>query len=209
MINMVYEFTQAQQDALQEIGNIGIGNAATALSKMIDRKVNIDIPESRIVPLEQVCPMIGCQEMVHGVYVRILGDLKGDTLLLFPEASASRLVERMMSLPSGSLKELGEEGISAFLEFANIVVGAYLNSIADFLSLKLLPDVPLAANDVAQAVLDSVLSSIGQNADDLLFIKTRFNIEGVDVEGLMLMLFDQASMNQVLRMLEEKFSLTI
>ena len=85
-------FTDNQKDALKEIGNICAGNAATALSQLLDRKISIIVPRILILPIEQVFQAVGgIDTLVAGLMLRVLGDMPSNILLLFSQKDAMAL----------------------------------------------------------------------------------------------------------------------
>src|SRR6202034_1598670 len=138
-----------QLDALREVANIGAGHAATALSQMTGGTIMISVPTINIARLEDVPPQISePEEPVAAVLMNMLGDLTGRTLLVFPRATAVRLAEIMLTRPRGSHFELGEIEQSAIKEAGNILSGAYLNALSEFMGLMLLPSPPSLAVDI-------------------------------------------------------------
>ena len=133
-----------QLDALREVANIGAGHAATALSQMTGATIMISVPTINIARLEDVPPQItGPEEPVAAVLMNMLGDLTGRTLLVFPQpdrASAGR--DHAEPAAGRESSELGELEQSAIKEAGNILSGAYLNALSDFMGLMLLPSPP-------------------------------------------------------------------
>ena len=145
-----------QLDALREEANIGAGHAATALSQMTGCTIMISVSTINIARLEDVPPQVsGPEEPVAAVLMHMLGDLTGRTLLVFPKPTAIRLSELMLRRPHGSSKDLGELEQSAIKEAGNILSGAYMNALSDFMGLMLLPSPPTHAVDKSAAVLSS------------------------------------------------------
>ncbi|MBN1502885.1 chemotaxis protein CheC, partial [Candidatus Woesearchaeota archaeon] len=158
--------SRMEMDALKEIGNIGVGKAATSLSKMLDKRISIAIPESRILPLIALADQFGGPEnIVQSIYLKINGDLKGKTMLLFPDKVALLLVDLISGLPEHTTQRLDGESMSAFAEFGNIFVGNFLNGLSDLLNLRILPELPLSARDMVQSLMDAVLIELGRDAD--------------------------------------------
>ncbi len=203
-------YSDFQIEAFSEIGNTAVGLIATALSKMFNKNIDISIPETKRVPLGEFANNIGGPEsIVQCLYLKVEGDLKGESLFLFAEKDALKIIDLMMGQEIGTAKEMDEMGQSAFAEMSNIVVGAYLNAIADMFSMKLLPQPPLTANDMAQAVIDSILAEFGKAADKIISIKTMINIEGCAIEGIFVMLFDNKSLDKILKKISEKYEIDV
>ncbi len=146
--------TAVQRDALREVANIGAGHAATALSQMTGSSIMISVPTVQVARLDAVGPQLAPgEDPVAAVLMDIMGDLTGRTLLVFPKATVMRVAERMLRRPPGSSVALGALERSAVMEAGNILSGAYLNALADFMGLLLLPSPPRLAVDAVSAVV--------------------------------------------------------
>lgn len=169
-----------QLDALKEIGNIGAGNAANALSLMLNKKVDITIPQIKVIPLEEVPDTLGGPEnIVVGILLRVEGSAPGSVMFLLPERQALDLVDMLMGRKKGTNQTFGELEQSALKEVGNILTGSYLNALANFTKLSLLPSIPAIAKDMLGSILSIVLAEIGQFSDYALLIETEF-IDGED-----------------------------
>ena len=191
-----------QLDALREVANIGAGHAATALSQMTNATIMISVPRINIAPLEDVPPQISApEEPVAAVLMQIMGDLAGRTLLVFPKPTAHRLAELMLRRPKGSSTDLGELEQSAIKEAANILSGAYMNALSDFMGMMLLPSPPSLAIDMSTAVLTSTYLQFGNDYDLVFCVESSFYMKEYDehLRGFFLLLPDLASLHAILR----------
>ena len=191
-----------QLDALREVANIGAGHAATALSQMTNATIMISVPRINIAPLEDVPPQISApEEPVAAVLMQIMGDLAGRTLLVFPKPTAHRLAELMLRRPKGSSTDLGELEQSAIKEAANILSGAYMNALSDFMGMMLLPSPPSLAIDMSTAVLTSTYLQFGNDYDLVFCVESSFYMKDYDehLRGFFLLLPDLASLHAILR----------
>jgi chemotaxis protein CheC len=119
---------------------MGAAHAATALSQMTGGTIMIAVPRLHVAPLAEVAPELAPGEQpVAAVMMDMLGDLTGRTLLVFPKPTVLRLAELMLRRPMGSSVALGELEQSAVQEIGNILSGAYLNALSDFMGMVLLP----------------------------------------------------------------------
>jgi chemotaxis protein CheC len=200
------KLSEAELDALRECGNVGIGNAVTALSKMINKRIEIDIPVTKFVGLNKFSNELGgAEKIVSGIYLDITGDLDGQAIFVFPEKDAISLIDLIYGNKIGTTKSIGEMEESAIKEMANIVVGAYLNSIADMAGMKIFPSIPYTATDMAQSIIDLVLIKQAQYSDQILIVKEKINIEGQNIDGTFIMVFTQESLKKLLNSLHEKY----
>jgi chemotaxis protein CheC len=191
-----------QLDALREVANIGAGHAATALSQMTGRTIMISVPTINIARLEEVPPQITRpEEPVAAVLMHMMGDLSGRTLLVFPKPTAIRLSELMLRRPSGSSEDLGELEQSAIKEAGNILSGAYMNALSDFMGLMLLPSPPSLAVDMSTAVLTTAYLQFGHDRDYVFCVESEFYMHEIAerLRGFFLLLPDAASLQAILR----------
>ena len=191
-----------QLDALREVANIGAGHAATALSQMTGCTIMISVPTINIARLEDVPPQVsGPEEPVAAVLMHMLGDLTGRTLLVFPKPTAIRLSELMLRRPHGSSKDLGELEQSAIKEAGNILSGAYMNALSDFMGLMLLPSPPSLAVDMSTAVLTTAYLQFGSDKDYVFCVESEFLMGDLDerMRGFFLLLPDPASLQAILK----------
>jgi chemotaxis protein CheC len=199
MSDEVLELSATQMDALKEIGNVGAGNSATALSQIIDRKIEMNVPEVSIVPLGDVPDLVGGPDaMVVGVFLRVYGEAPGNILFLLPKESAFYLVDTLMGKSHGDTKNLDFMDESALMEIGNILAGAYLNALFNFTKLTLLPSIPALAVDMAGAILSVVLVQLGQMGDHALVIETEFLAEEDGIRGHFFLVPDPGSLDTIL-----------
>ena len=191
-----------QLDALREVANIGAGHAATALSQMTGQTIMISVPTINITPLEEVPSTIGAPEdPVVAVLMNMLGDLSGRTLLVFPKQTAIRLSELMIKRKHAGGGDLSELEESAIKEAGNILSGAYMNALSDFMHLTLLPSPPSLAIDMARAVMTTAYLPFGVDRDLVFCVDTEFLMTDANevLRGTFLLLPDMASLSAILR----------
>ena len=191
-----------QLDALREVANIGAGHAATALSQMTSQRIMISVPRLSVTALEEVPPHIGPpEEPVAAVLMNMMGDLTGRTLLVFPRPTALRLSEILMRQPAGSCDELGPLEQSAIKEAGNILSGAYMNALSDFMGIMLLPSPPSLAIDMSRAVLTTAYLQFGEDPNLVFCVETEFYMRDANerLRGFFLLLPDVASLRAILR----------
>ena len=191
-----------QLDALREVANIGAGHAATALSQMTGRTIMISVPEINIAALEEVPPQISePEEPVAAVLMHMLGDLAGHTLLVFPKPTAHELAQQLTRRPSKPNADLTPLEQSALKEAGNILSGAYMNALSDFMGLMLLPSPPSLASDMSRAVLSTAYLQFGTDYDYVFCVETEFHVHesGTKLRGFFLLLPDPPSLRALLR----------
>jgi chemotaxis protein CheC len=199
-VDDVRKLKALQLDALREVANIGAGHAATALSQMTGHTIMISVPKLTVAALEDVPNQVADrEEPVAAVLMRMLGDLTGFTLLVFPKATALRLAGLM--LKRTDVSEFGELEQSALKEAGNILSAAYLNALSEFLGMILLPSPPSLAIDLSGAVLSSAYMEIAQGAEYVFCVESEFHLTEVDehLRGFFLLLPDVGSLTTILR----------
>src|SRR5439155_69517 len=171
----VRDLKALQIDALREVANIGAGHAATALSQLTNRRIMISVPQINIARLEEVPDLLGDpQEVVAAVLMHMLGDLTGRTLLLFPEPVARKLCDMLLRRPSGTTTVFDALEQSCLKEAGNILSGAYMNALSDFMGMLLLPSVPSLVVDLSAAVLTTTYLNFGHERDFVFCVETEF-----------------------------------
>ncbi|WP_175989028.1 chemotaxis protein CheC [Bacillus sp. Marseille-Q1617] len=162
-------------DILKEIGNIGAGHAATALSILLDKQIDMKVPSVKIVSFDQIMEMAGgADNVVVSVFLRIEGDAPGSMFFILPLEQASAYIKSMTHDDSFSFHASppSDLGLSAMQELGNILSGSYLSSLADFTQLNLLPSVPSLSVDMAGAIIGFGLIEISQVSDYAIVIDT-------------------------------------
>jgi chemotaxis protein CheC len=178
-MNYFAKFGDFQFDVLREVGNIGAGHAATALSKLIQKEIDMNVPKVSVIPFDEVADCVGGSEaIVVTVYLRVEGDCPGNMFFILDMESARSLL-RQMTGADKDVYEWTDFEYSALHEIGNILTGSYLSSLADFTNLSMQPSVPALAIDMAGAILSHGLIELGHTGDVALTIDTAF-FEGND-----------------------------
>jgi len=188
-------------DVLKEIGNIGAGNAATSLAKMLNKKVDMEVPQVKILEFADVPKLIGGEEnLVTGVYFNLEGDLTGSFLFLLDEESALGLLNLMMPM---EFKEFDEMSNSALMEVGNILSGAYISSLAALTNLNISISVPSISYDMAGAILSVPAIQFGMVSDQVLIVENEFFDDDKDdmISGYFLLVPDLESYDVLLKSL--------
>ncbi|NLY67349.1 MAG: chemotaxis protein CheC [Tissierellia bacterium] len=183
-------------DVLKEIGNIGSGNAVTALASMLSKKINMSVPRVRIIDIKQVPTILGGEEeLVVGIYLDLNNDIEGNIMFILDIESAFNLLEMLLNK---KIKEFDEISVSALSEVGNIVASSYVNSLSTLTGLKITISIPSVAIDMAGAILSVAAIQFGLIADQVLFIETVFE-EGIhSVKGNLFLLPDINSFKKML-----------
>ena len=164
-------------DALGEVSNIGSGHAATALSKLIGRTVDLTVPDARVVPLADATALLGdYEDEVVAVLTPISGGMDAQVLLVIDLHSAASLCALV------GVEPMSEMGMSALREIGNILTSSYIGAISQLTGMLLEPAVPMAAINMLGALVDTTLAMAAAETDEVLILRTEVSIEG-DTSG--------------------------
>ncbi|ABI68194.1 chemotaxis protein CheC [Syntrophomonas wolfei] len=201
---MVYDFSELsgiQLDILREIGNIGSGNAATALAQLLNAKIDMNVPQVNILPFAEVPDLVGGADLhVVGLFLVATGSAPASILFLLPVDKACLLVDMLMGKEWGKTNpsNLSDMDISALMELGNIICATYLNALAMFTQLDFRPSVPALGIDMAGAILNSVLAQFGAVADHVLVLETEFKRGDQEIVGHFFLLPEPGSLDVIL-----------
>lgn len=185
-------------DVLKEIGNIGAGNAMTALSQMLQCKVDMQVPQVKLLDFAEVGEIMGGEEQIMvGVFLGVEGDITGSMMFLVEQASAKHLINKIMMGMAPEGDEFTEMELSAMKEVGNIITGAYLNSLSSLTNLKIFPTPPQLTVDMASAILSVPAIYFGTMGDKILLIQSQFYDE-VEIDGYFILIPDLDSYSKIL-----------
>ena len=188
-------------DVLKEIGNIGAGNATTAMANMLNVKINMEVPRVELLDFKElgsaICPE---DQAIVGIYLEVSQDISGSMMFLITMDSAHYLVNRLMGRDPSYHEEFDEMDLSAMKEIGNIIAGSYLNALSSMTNLVISPSVPYIAIDMAAAILSVPAIQFGQYGDNALLITTEFG-DDVMIEGYIILLPELESYDKILKSL--------
>lgn len=189
--------SQEYFDVLRELGNIGAGNATTALAQMLQCKVDMAVPKVGLLEFKEVGEAMGGEEQIMaGIYLGVEGDITGSIMFLLEKGSARFLVSKMMGA-QGEGEEFSEMELSALKEVGNIITGAYLNSLSAITNLKIFPTIPDMTIDMAGAIMSVPAIQFGEVGDRMLLIQTQF-FDEVAIDGYFILIPDLESYSKIL-----------
>lgn len=191
-----------QLDILREIGNIGAGNATTALSQLINRRINMGIPQVNISEFKELSDVLGgAENQVVGILLSVGGEINGMMMFILETASAHNLINILMNKDMDNFEEFSEMDLSALKEIGNIITGAYLSSLSGLTNLKIISSVPYMAIDMAGAILSVPAIEFGKIGDKALLIQTDFGEGDMNVFGYFILIPDLESYETILKSL--------
>lgn len=196
------ELNGLELDTLREIGSIGTGNAANALSSMLGCKVTIEMPEVKIMGYNEAIDWIGGPETVTaGVLARLEGEINGIILSIQHIEFINLVLQHMMGNGVEDYQQLDELGISALLEVGNIMISAFANAMAGLTDMKIRLTVPAFAVDMQGAIIAVPMAEFGGQSDYIMTIGANFICNGRKVPCRILLSPDVRSLNFLLKKL--------
>lgn len=201
-------FSHMQLDALREVGNIGAGNAATALSVMLARPVDMDVPKAEVVSIYDLADYYGDPlTLVSAVFVRSEGDFTCSLIFIQDEDEGRKLVDLLIDHQMGGMfeGEIPEEmRDSALTEVGNIILSSFLNAINVLMGGTHSISVPGVAHDMLGSIVDVVASIFGQYEEHALIVDTALTVENLEggISGKVVLLPDPGSIEVLLGKLQ-------
>ncbi|HMI57163.1 MAG TPA: chemotaxis protein CheC [Gemmatimonadaceae bacterium] len=193
--------SSARLDALREVANIGAGHAATALSTLTGTRIMISVPMVNIVPPGDFVPEIAEGTEIVAVQMGMSGDLGGQTVFLLAVQAGLRLAERMLRRKRGTSENLGLLEQSALKEAGNILAGAYLTALSDFLHMRLMLSPPALTTGKTSEALKTLGDHAPQVESPILCVETEFFLEEPveSLHGFFLLVPDQKAFDAIFR----------
>ncbi|MBQ9382716.1 MAG: chemotaxis protein CheC [Ruminiclostridium sp.] len=198
-----YEDLNAMQiDVLREVGNIGSGNATTALSSMMGKVIDIEVPHVEVLDFNAAIDAVGGPEkVIAGLLIRINGDIDGMIMFLFEQNLISLIVSTFFGAEPENIFSLNEAELSAINEMGNIMAGSYVNAIAQLAGLTIDVEPPSMTIDMLGAIMSVPAIEMGEMGDKLLFIDNNMKIDDTSIRSKMLLLPTIDSLDHLLEKL--------
>lgn len=199
--------TEFQTDQLKEIVNIGAGNAATAISQMIGKEIDMSVPCAVVDRVEKIPPFVGdSKQVVTVVLFKLSGDVEGTMMVLLSPSMALEIALLMTANHEKKVPILDELDKSALCEMGNVVAGASLSAFGHFLDLNITQSIPDTATDMLGSILDAILIDMGQVTELMLALKTKIEIkEEKNKEGELVFMFCPKATSTILAAAKKKF----
>jgi chemotaxis protein CheC len=183
-------------DVLKEIGSIGTGNAATALSKVLSKKVKMTLPEVKIVGFNKAIYELGGPEtIVAGVLVHLSGEIKGMMLYMQELNSINTVLECLLGKKIDNFMELNEIETSALIEVGNIIISSYVSAISSLTGITISLSVPEVSVNMLGGIMNVPIAEYGYQTDKLLMIGGNFSCEGQDLYSNLILMPEIESLN--------------
>ena len=196
------ELNSMQIDTLREIGSIGTGNAATALSDMLRKKINITLPEVRIMGYNEAIEWIGGpEEITAGVLVKLSGQINGIMLSVQPLDFVNLALDSMLGETVTSYTQLSEMENSVLVEMGNIMISTFINALSGLADIEIDLTVPAFTVDMQGAIMAVPMAEYGGQSDYIMTIGGNFICNGKEIPCRLLLSPDIRSLNFLLRKL--------
>nr|WP_310602593.1 chemotaxis protein CheC [Anaerosporobacter sp.] len=189
-------------DVLKEIGNIGAGNATTALSQLINAKVDMKVPKVDLLGFRELPDLVGgAENIVVGILLTLEGDIDGMMMFMLEEDSAHHLVDMLMGMTTEEKREFTEMDKSALNEIGNIIAGAYLSSLSALTNMRIAASIPYMSIDMSGAILSVPAIEFGKIGDKALLIQSQFCEDDEEVNGYFILIPTLDSYSKIMRSL--------
>ncbi|MCL2391455.1 MAG: chemotaxis protein CheC [Oscillospiraceae bacterium] len=201
-LNSFSEIGDIHIDVLREIANIGSGNAASSLSRMLGVPVNISIPDIGISEFNKASDALGGPETVMvGTLLMLSGDISGMMMFLLPVEVVCDLVNMLMCTDIKNHDEIDEIGYSVINEVSNIMSASFVTAISDLTSIPIDISPPEAALDMLGSIMSVPSIYFAKMSDTLLLIQNELEIDGKTARTSVLMLPDMPSLEKLMNSL--------
>ena len=192
------EVNEKYRDVLAGFGNIGAGNATTAVADMLGLRIDMSVPQVQFLPVEEIGTSIGAEdEVIVGIMLGVGSDIDGSMMFLMKMDSAHYLVNRLMGKDLDNQEPFDEMDLSAMKEIGNIIAGSYLSALSGMTNLTIAPSVPHIAVDMAAAILSVPAIQFGQYGNNALLIETEFGDEYM-INGYFILMPEEDSYAKIL-----------
>ena len=193
------DLNSMRYDILREVGNIGAGNATTALSQLINSKIDMNVPKVELLDFSALADVVGSAEaIVVGILLNLSGDIDGMMMFMMEHDAAHRLVNRLVGKDIENNEAFNDMELSALKEIGNIISGAYLSALSSLTNLKIVESVPFMAIDMAGAILSVPAIAFGELGDKALLIESEFNQTEYSVNGFFILIPTEESYGRIL-----------
>ncbi len=198
-----YEEMNSQQiDALREVGSIGTGSAATALSALLGCEVRIPLPEVQVLEFNDAVEKLGGFETVSaGIISSLSGEINGLMLALVQLDAINLILKHIMGKQIAGYDELTELEGSAVIEVGNILISSFVNALSELSGVKIVPSVPQLTIDMQGAIITVPMVACGSQSDYIMLIGGSFLVEGKELPCRLLLAPDVRSLNYLLHRL--------
>ncbi len=193
------DLNKDQLDALREIGNIGSGNAAMALSTMLGRTIDLSVPHVRIMDYEQVSEKLGGPETIMiGLLLTLDNDIKGMIMFLLHQEFSNILAQTLTGGEVGDNGVTDDDTKSAISEIGNIMAASYVNAIAQLLDMNINISTPQLSIDMVGSILSVPAIAFANMSDKIIMIGNEFDHTNSNTTGQVLLMPEVESLQNLI-----------
>lgn len=189
-------------DCLREIGNIGSGSAASALSEMLGKTIEMKVPNVCVLEYQQIIDTMGGPEkVITGILVRLEGDVTGMMMFLLEDSFAQVVLSTFMNAENVQVTKLGDMELSVITEMGNIMAGSYLRALSTLTGLTIDMSIPSMTVDMLGAIMSVPITEFAQIGDKVLYIDDGFMIDGVAIKSNIILIPEMNSLETLMKKL--------
>ena len=196
------ELSPIALDCLKEIGNIGSGSAASALSEMLGKNVQMRVPDVKVLDFQRVIDeMGGPEKIITGILVDLEGDISGIIMFLLEDNFAKIVLKTFLGKEDVIVSSLDETDVSVIKEMGNIMAGSYLQALAKLTELTIDMSVPSMNVDMLGAIMSVPVATFAEIGDKVLYIDDGLVINGVDIKSNIILIPEMRSLDILMKKL--------
>ncbi|MFT8824254.1 MAG: chemotaxis protein CheC [Liquorilactobacillus mali] len=193
------EYTDIELDVIKEIINIGGGNAATSISKLVNQKINMHVPEISFLSYHELYKEIYAEdEEVHATISNFSGDYSGIFLLVIPDKSIQKLIKLLL----GGVSASDELEVSAINELTNIITNSFLNAIEGLLNTEMQTSVPRTQEDYFGAIISSSYLALEHYDDQIMIMRNEFIYADEKIDSSLFLIPEQGVLDKMVESLQ-------
>lgn len=201
-INKFQDLNPVHLDVLTEVGNIGSGNASAALSNMINKNVEVELPQVKTVSFQEAMDQPGgAEQVVAGTMTRMSGGMEGMILLLMDRDFVNTIIESFFGHDVDRLLDMSEDEISALTEVGNIMSGAYVSAVGQLSGIEVKLESPCFHVDMMGALMSVPVIEFGEVGDEILYIDKTLSIDGKRMNTKLFLIPTIESLQKLMRKL--------
>lgn len=193
------DLNDMHRDMLQELGNIGCGNAVTSLATMTSKKIDMSVPKVHILNYNEIAQLLGGPEKtIVAMMVDFEGDVSGTMMFLLNHDFAGRLIEDVAGIKVKDFNRLGEIECSILMELSNIMGGSYISALSTLTNLSISLSVPYLSSDMVGAILNAPAVKYEKLGDQVIFIEENIETISTQLTSNILVIFDLESLDKIM-----------
>lgn len=205
IMKKIIELDTRQREILRRISERGMKKSTMSLSQMVESDIKIDMLKVEFLPVSEIPSRVGGPEkLVMALYLRIMGDISGTSLLLLPRESALSLADILNDRRIGTTEILDREDRSALGEVSNILTASFLTELGNFTGIRLYHSTPCTVFNIAKSLMEFVLLGMDPRIEHILIIQLRFTGKMGEIGGDFILLFDTSSLSVLAREIDKK-----